>query len=346
MAVFRPHLLVCLCTSVVTLAGVACSSSNTPTGPHYQYVANQVNVPTTTAQESEWGLDLNGGGSANNALGAVFVTLGQLGFNVQEAVNAGVANGSITLLLDLQTPSFTSASAAGISVFIGGSASTPPACNGSSDTYTCTGSGSAQTCTGCAHQFSGSASFTVDSSAMTNPPLVGPIKNGTMTGGPGGLSISIALTGAPIQINLIGAKVQASGLSATALGSTTGTQPNQSSSDGATFGGGLTVTELDNTVMPAIVAQIASTMAAECPGCPGGAACVYTNNPPCNCTGTAATIVSVFAGASKSCVITAQDLENNTLVKSVLSPDVTIDGMPALSIGLNVTAVGAQFTAP
>jgi len=36
----------------------------------------------------------------------------------------------------------------------------------------------------------------------------------------------------------------------------------------------------------------------------------------------------------------------NSLVMSLLQPDVTIDGVMALSIGIKATAVGAMFTVP
>jgi hypothetical protein len=338
MASLRPYLLVCMCAPLI-----ACSSSGspTPTGMHYHYVANQVNVPTSNAQANEYGLDLTNSGMVQNQLGMVLGTLANMGFDIQGDVNKAVAEGSLMLLLDVQTTSFTSTSAAGISAFLGAT-STPAACNGSADTYVCTGSGASETCTGCAHQFGGSASFTINSSAPTNPALAGPIVNGTMTGGSEAstLSLQIALAGTtPIQLNLIGARVKATDLSATGLGTTTGTQPNQASSGGVIFGGAITMTELDGTVIPAITTQLNSIITTDCtpPAAPPGCGCASGS--------TAATILGLFlpTGAT-SCTLTATDIENNSLIVSLLAPDVTINGMPALSLGINATAVGADFT--
>ena len=277
----------------------------------------------------------------------VLGVLSNMGFDIQGNTNAAVATGDLTLLVDLQTESFTSTTVASLSAFEG-SSSTPPACNGSSDTYTCTGSGASETCSGCAHQFSGSAMFTLDANAPTNTPLAGAIVGGTMTAGPGDLTLPLVIFGAqPIWVNLIGAKVKATDISATAIGSTTGTQPNTTSSGGVTFGGAVTTTELDNTVIPAMAMQFGSTIAMECPGCPGGSSCTYTNNPSCNCPNgsTAATLLGLF-DTNHDCAVSAMEVENNSLIMSLLTPDVTINGMPALSLGFNVTAVGAEFTVP
>src|SRR5580692_2015287 len=193
MALHRSYLFTSLC---LTASLAACSSSGggnvTPMGTHYQYVANQINVPTSNAQAMQYGLDLTGSGTVNNQLGMVLGTLANMGFDIQGDVNKAVAEGSLMLLLDLQTESFSSTSAAGISSFLG-SSSTPAACDGSSDTYVCTGSGASETCTGCAHQFGGSASFTINSSAPTNPALAGPIVNGTMTGGSEASTLSLQI---------------------------------------------------------------------------------------------------------------------------------------------------------
>ena len=57
----------------------------------------------------------------------------------------------------------------------------------------------------------------------------------------------------------------------------------------------------------------------------------------------------VCLDANKDCVITAAELQSNTLVGSLLSPDVasTGNGKPdAVSFGINATAVGGVFTVP
>ena len=58
---------------------------------------------------------------------------------------------------------------------------------------------------------------------------------------------------------------------------------------------------------------------------------------------TGATILSFF-DANKDCTVSLDELKMNSLVMSLLQPDVTIDGKMALSIGIKATAVKATYT--
>jgi hypothetical protein len=330
-------------------ADAAVDAAITPAGPHYHYVAKQINVPTTNQQALEWGLDLTNSGMVQNQLGMILGSLSNMGFDIQGATNAAVAEGDIALLVDVDvaTENFTNASTASLST-LQGSSSTPPACSGANDTYTCTGTGAAETCSGCAHQFGGNALFTLDTSGTINPPLTGSIVSGTMTAGPGTLTLPLNLAGTtPVWVDLIGAQIQATNMSATAFGSTTGVQPNTTSTGGVTLGGGLTTTEIDTKVYPAMATEFASIIAMDCPGCPNGANCTFTHTPSCNCAAgsTAATILGLF-DTNQDCAVSTTEIENNSLIMSLFAPDVTINGMPALSFGINVTTVGAEFTVP
>ena len=48
----------------------------------------------------------------------------------------------------------------------------------------------------------------------------------------------------------------------------------------------------------------------------------------------------------KDCMVTSDEIKNNSLIVSLLSPDVEIDGVQALSLGIKATATGATFTVP
>lgn len=347
----------CGLAAVVTVSVVAsaCGSSKSPARPdaaidaavadapppHYRYVANQVNEPISNAQATEWGLDLTGSGAVQNHFGMVLATLSNMDIPIQATTNAAVAEGSLILLVDLQAESFTNTGAAYLSVYQG-SGSTPSACDGSSDTYTCTGSGASETCSGCAHQFGGSATFTLETNAPANPALVGPIANGTMTGGPGMLAVPLLIAGTtPTTLNLIGARVEVTGASAVALGDTTGVQPNQTSTAGVTLGGGIPAADIDGTIIPGLTTGLNNIVSQECT--PDVAP------PSCGCLAgsTAATVVGLFLPTgAPSCTLTMMDVEDNSLIESLLTPDIMIDGQQALSFGFNLTAVGAEFTPP
>jgi len=325
---FRPFLLA---AAVVLPSIVACGGDDgvvIPEGEHYHYVANQVLVPTTNTQAREYGLDLNGDKTVDNQLGMVLSTLGSMGFNIQETIDTAVAEGSIVLLVDFQTKDFISTTAAGIQVFLGDSNMiTPAACPGT-EMY------DPKTKMGCKKHLDGNGSFVIASNSPTNAALGGKIAGGTFTGGPGDLSLQIALGGTDaIQLDLIGARAKGSGLSDAMLGSTT--------SGGVVIGGAITKDDIDNKVIPAIQAQLVPIITRDCtmlsnPG--GGCGCAADS--------TGKTILSLFDTNPKDCAVTVQGIKTNHLIVSLLAPDVTINGKMALSLGIKASAIKATYTAP
>lgn len=310
---FRPFVLAAL----IPMSFVACGGDDgqpTPEGMHYHYVANKVFVPTSSNESREYGLDLNGDGTVDNQLGATLAALkSQANFDIQATIDKSVAEGSIILLADFQSKSFTSSSAAGIQVFLGTNPMPAP-CNGSADTT-------------CGHHLDGTGTFDVDTNGPQNAALAGKIVGGTFTGGPGNLTLQIAVGGTnPIQLDLIGARVKASGISETGIMS-------------AIFAGAVTKEDIDTKIIPAIQPQLATTIMRDCN--------MPTMPPGCGCTSgsTGATIISFF-DANKDCAVSIDELKMNSLVMSLLQPDVTIDGKMALSLGIKATAVKANYTAP
>ncbi|HTR50084.1 MAG TPA: hypothetical protein VMJ10_05200 [Kofleriaceae bacterium] len=364
MAFQRPFLT---SLAALPLTFAACSSSSSgepkPVGPHYQYVTNQLDVPTSNDEARADGLDLDGNGQPDNQLGMVLATLGGMGFDIQGTVDVAVLEGEVIFLVDFQTQDFMNTTAAGIQVFLGQNPM-PVACN-SGETATCgTCSNSATTkcesdsdctspgtctmakppvCTGCGHQLTGSASFTVDPNGPTNAALSGKIVAGTFTGGPGDLSLPLTLAGVNLQLDLIGARAKCSGITATAIGTAT--------ADGCILGGALTQDELDNQVLPAIQTALVPLIQRDCCGLstsPGGATCNPSATPACGCTSgsTGSTILGLFDTMPKDCTVSLQEIEMNSLIESLLAPDVTIEGKMALSLGIKITTVGATFTSP
>ncbi|NVB79355.1 MAG: hypothetical protein HOV81_13250 [Kofleriaceae bacterium] len=315
---FRPTLLAAAAALLPSIA--ACGGDDgqpVPEGTHYHYVANKVFVPTTNAEAQKYGLDLNGDGTIDNQLGQVLSTLGSMGFDIQMTIDTAVAEGSIILLADVQTKDFTNTAAAGIQVFLGDNP-TPAACNGSDDTT-------------CGHHLDGNGSFEIAANSPQNAALAGKIVNGTFNGGPGNLSLQIALGGTEaIQLDLIGARAKASGLSDTKIGS--------SANDGVIFAGAITKDDIDNKVIPAIQTQIAPIITRDCT--------MPTMPPGCGCgaDSTGKTILGLFDTNPKDCAVSVDEIKSNTLIMSLLSPDVTVDGKMALSLGIKATAVKATYT--
>jgi hypothetical protein len=298
-----------------------------PEGDHHHYIVNSLLVPSTSTQANEFGLDLDGKGSKHdNALGGVLSTLKGLGFEVQPTIDAAVAEGSIILLADFQTKDFAKTSKAGVQVFLGDSSMvTPAACN-ASEMY------NPATKTGCGrHLVPGMGNFAISASSPTNAALGGPIAGGTFSGGPGNLALQIALGGTEaIELNLIGARAKGSMLTADGLGS-------------MILAGAMSKTDIDTKVIPAIHKQLLPIIAEDCPT-PTVAGC------GCASDSTGKTILGFLdtkkadGSAGQDCTVTEDEIATNPTVSSFLSPDVEIDGVKALSLGIKATAVKANFT--
>jgi hypothetical protein len=320
---FRPCLLA---VALMPMSLVACGGDDgtvVPMGEHYHYVANAVFVPTSNNQAREYGLDLDDDDIIDNQLGMVLSTLAGMGFDIQTTLDTSVAEGSIILLADLQTPDFASTTNAGIQVFLG-DMPMPAACN-AGETYNET------TKTGCKHHLDGSGSFSIKAGSPTNASLGGKIIGGTFNGGPGNLSLQIALGGTEaINLDLIGARAKISGITDAAIST-------------MIFAGAVTKDDIDNKVIPAIQKQLVPIIQRDCPGTDPN------STPSCMCMAdsTGKTILGLFDVApTKDCMVSVEEIKNNSLIVSLLSPDVTIDGKMALSLGIKATAVKATYTAP
>jgi hypothetical protein len=291
---------------------VAPPDAAVPSGAHSGYVIDSLQLPRTNGEAKAFALDLDGDGIADNGLGEVFASLDGQGLSFQAATDEAIAKGALLMLVDLQTSSFTSAPAAGLAVRFG-SNPMPPACASPMDAT-------------CRRHLTGTAVFQLAGGSPKQLPLVGPVAAGNFVGGPGELSLLISLStrSEPIRFDLVGARVN-SRVFPTELVTTI-------------IGGAVTMTDLDGKVLPAVHAQIAPIVTADCTD--------PTMPPNCGCMAgsTGKTILGLFdTTMPRDCMVSLDEVRNNSLIKSLLSPDVTIDGVPALSLGVQVTAVGASF---
>jgi hypothetical protein len=256
----------------------------------------------------------------------VLSTLAGMGFDIQATIDQAVAEGDIILLVDFQTKDFSNTTAAGIQVFLGENP-TPAACMAGEMYDEATG-------TGCGHHLDGNGMFSIAANSPDNAALGGKIVNGTFTGGPGDLSLQIALGGTDaIQLDLIGARAKATGLSDAMIG-------GSSATDGVIFGGAVTKEDIDTKIIPAIQKQLVPIIAEDCT--------MPTAPPACGCMAdsTGKTIIGLFDTNPKDCMVTVEEISTNSLIVSLLAPDVTIDGKMALSIGIKATAAKATYTVP
>jgi len=282
---------------------------------HYGYVVSEATLSSTATLDFGSDKSNKPDGTPENLLGGTLSTLVGFGFPIQATITEAVDTGAILMLADLQTTDFTNAAAAGLSLKIGTNPQ-PPACNGDTDSV-------------CRHHLDGTAMFGLDSTAPTNPPVTGPIVNGTFNAGAGPLALQIALGSTePVTLNLVNARVKATAISSTNMT--------------AIIGGQLLAQDLNDNILPAIHAQITPIIVRDCQG---------TQTPPgCGCTGTGLSLITVFDGKGGSpadCAISLDEVKNNSTLKALLKPDVcsstSCTAADALSLSVNVTAVKATF---
>jgi hypothetical protein len=302
-----------------------------PTGTNSQYVMSEILLPTTAAQANQYGLNLDGDeqGRPDNALGQILSTLANQSGDVdlQGAIDEQVADGSIIILANIKATALTMASGVGVWIFLGANPS-PAACTDVNDMT-------------CGKHLTGSASFDLDAASPTDALLVGQIVGGKLNAGPGNVTIQISLVegGDSLTLNLIGARLEIGSVSATGLMS-------------GKLGGAVTDADLQNNILPALNDILADTINEDCTG-------TATSTDACGCAegATGRTLLDLF-DEDDTCDVTLQELKDNSLISSLLAPDVDLldgsgnfnprsDGVKdSLSLGLAFTGVGATFTNP
>lgn len=290
--------------SLVACGGGDGDDAEPPSGPHTGYVVDSVSVPDDKP------FDLDGNGVKDNALGQVLGILSGQGFDVQGSLDEAVAQGTIILLYDLQTPDFTTAAGAGLSIKLGDNP-TPAACTDAADLV-------------CGNHLEGDATFEISANSPADAGVEGKIAGGVFNGGPGNITLQIALAGSdPIGLDLIGARAKATSITDAGIGE-------------VLLAGAISEDQLNGEVLPAIHAQLGPIIDEDCDAAAGP--------PDCGCVAdsTGSTIISFFDDDA-DCGVTIDEIKNNGLIQSVLSPDVEIDGVQALSLTVSTTAVSASF---
>ncbi len=170
--------------------------------------------------------------------------------------------------------------------------------------------------------FDGSDAFTVDAAAPVNAPIVGALSAGHFAGGPGAARVRIFLFNQPVDVNLIGLRLEAD---VTAQGCANGK-----------LGGGLTVDEFRSKLLPPIAEGLNQ---------------VITANPSA-----AKPLLAAF-DSNGDAKISVDELEKNPALMLAASPDLDLldasgafnpgqDGKKdTYSVGLGFTCVPALFSA-
>jgi hypothetical protein len=178
----------------------------------------------------------------------------------------------------------------------------------------------------CRHHLTGTGTFDLAADSWHDTPLVGSIASGAFDAGPGDLTLQFPLfPGMTVEVTLLGSKVHATGLADASIGA-------------SILGGAISQNDINTKLLPAIASGFVGIISRDCTGSPP---------PDCGCVAgsTGATIIQFF-DANHDCAVSAAELQSNNLIQALLGPDVTIEGMPALSFGVGFTAVKGTYTVP
>jgi hypothetical protein len=288
-----------------------------PPAGHHHYVADHEHVPTSTMQARQFALDLGASttnapdGTVDNQLGNVLSALQGQGFDVAGATDRAVDTGAMIILLDYRAADLAATLDAGLALDDGADP-IPAACASPSDTV-------------CRHHLAGTGSFTV---SATGPEVGGSVVGGKLTAGPGPLHLQTAAFGTPIGLDLANARVVLTMATDTTVGS-------------AIVAGGVTQSDLNTKIFPSLQQQQMAAVAHDC----------TDTNPADNCgcaSGSpGATAIGLFDTTPKDCMISVDEVKNNTLIKSLFAPDIcsaaTCIKPDLLSFGVQLTAVHADF---
>ena len=298
-----------------------------PAGTDHTYVISELKVPTSANEATQLGLDIDGNGQPDNALGGLLAALaGQADLDLNGTVNDQVVSGGIVLLANLKATALTEATGVGLHVYLGDADSASPAPCPSPDSMP----------EDCGQHLLGDGMF--DVSMDYGAKVVGNVVAGSFSGGPGNITIELALADtASVPINLIGARATAgvteSGLMA------------------GKIGGALRDEDVQNELIPAVADLIASLLETSmCDGTPEGGCC------PEDSTGAQ---ILTFFDDNEDCGVTAEELTANSLISSTIgNPDLDLfdeggefnprqDGVKdSLSLGIGFTAVAGDFAVP
>jgi len=272
------------------------------TGLQYQFVTNRLLLPATREQTQAYALNVDNDSQQNpdNKFGELLTLLTSAvpGLELQSTLDQAVNTGQLVSLHMVKTDDLLNDPSVSWSVFLGQKTQSTPT-------------------------FDGSDQFTLDSTTPLNSPIIGSLTNGRFVGGPGAAQVRMVLLGQQIEVDLIGVHLE--------------TDFSVNGCVNGKLGGGVTVEEFRNRLLPAIADGLNQIIKA--------------NN-------TAATPLLQAFDSDKDGAITAQELENNPLLMIAVSPDLDLldssdkfnpgqDGVKdSYSIGLGFACVTATFVPP
>jgi hypothetical protein len=284
-------------------------------GQHHSYVVSREYVPTTNTQAREYGLDLNRDGAIDNQFGMVLSTFASDNLLQSQVRTDGVIDrGDLLQLIDLQRPEAGEDAATGFALQIG-AAPQPTPCTDAADDV-------------CRHHLDGTGSFTLASPASDPPLHCLPTETGFQCG-PGRLKFQLGIMGTPLQVPALGFPP----LEIELLGARATFEDVGDGSLRGRIGGGVSDADMDRLFtdyLEIIDADVANDCGIDPPAC----SCALNSSG------------KFYIGsldANHDCSVAFDELKKNTLIVSLLAPDLVMDGKKAISLGIGFEAVPATI---
>ena len=302
---------------------VACGGGDdggfTVEGDPHTYVVDSVSIPLDADEAEELGFDIDGDGTVDNQLGNILSALIQAGggdLDLQGSITESVDSGEILLLANIEATSLASAANVGFSLYLGENPSPAP-CTNPDDPLTCR------------QHLDGTGTFDVSADTPSDVTVGGNIVGGRFTGGPGDLALQIAFGDTAINLEMIEARAEINGITETGF-------------DQSKVGGAVPDAVIQGEVLPAVSTAVNDIMTEDCPA--------PRTPPTCGCAdgSTGETLMGIF-DENGDCDVPEQEVRENSLIVTLLRPDVDTDGdgtPDALSVGVGATAVAGTFTPP
>jgi hypothetical protein len=289
-------------------AGAPPPDAAQPPGSH-PYVISRVELPTSSTTPIR--LDLDGDGDSENRLGLilnVLTTQGSIDF--QSGLDRGIARGDTILLAEVGG-NLDHERAATFAIHDGRDPQPTP-CLGPDDEV-------------CGRHLDGNGGFR---SAPTSPPsrVDGTIAGARFVGGSGTLTLRLPLAGQLLELPLVSAGADLTGLTDTHIAA-------------GVIGGALTRAGVDTHFTPFLTAVVGDIVARDCTG---GTA------PDCGCSAgsTGGTVLGLFDSSPVDCHVSVEEVSSSAFVRTLLSPDLDLDGdgsNDAVSAAFGVSAVRASW---
>jgi hypothetical protein len=296
------------------------SSCVDPRGTSHYYVVDSLRIPMTSPAALEVALDIDGDpqGRLNNQLGVILSTLNAASpFDIQAFVESLIADGTLTLIIELRATALDDARGVGGELLYGANPDPAP-CAGEDDEI-------------CRRHLMGGALFDLDHEVEIDLLVPGRIAAGRFDGVPVAATLDIRLP----EILTRPIVLQALGTRAT----------SRVTPDGLTegiVGGAVPVTEIVANMLPVLL----EVTARDCQG---------TTPPCCDEDSLGARIMDLFRGRDGCSPLTLESLESDRLLQTVMEPDVDMldaqgryrprsDGVnDSISFGIGFTAVPARI---